>query len=359
MGQMSRGEFLDLAWQTVVAGVLAGCGVNRMPTPTLDRLPMERGGKVFPEINSFDKDKFSEPVVDHNLIPEIMGGDGIDKMNKSVAYLQRLSEALEGVEVEGNLPLSQFRINTSDNFPISIPYQTGVAGSDWRLAEVLHTMQTDIRNGKVKLEYDPSYDATIGTVNNFELITDTNGKHVLTRTGSTIVAYSSINKESRFYEDGNHFYRFITDLELAMLILHEYSHTLQGEMLAAFINADAGMMADLISGNTTIEKAVKEMEYLKNKEVSQAAGLVNEVVATHEAQANAVMLLGLRLLNNLNGGSHFPGSQRVDPSLTQMGLLRQVDPKVINLYAAFNDVVYAGHDATVKNWLVLARDVQL
>ncbi|CAN5279634.1 hypothetical protein BH10PAT1_BH10PAT1_2390 [soil metagenome] len=241
---------------------------------------------------AFIPGNYTEKIKENNLIPVEPGPND----NSEVVINRAINYLYKFKDAliknpDINLPISDYF--DLGQYPVTI-------SKDSKLSDIITSFQNEIDSGQTVVETTTD-DVMLGTINDFNNSSRT----------SNIGVGSSVFRPGLFTEE-NFNYSYFTDTELGLLILHEYVHARQGQAI--------------------FEKF-----------------LVNE------AQANAIDLLGLFLLNKLNNSTHFPGTSDLDPQPEQLKALQQIDPKIVNLYQKFLDTVMKTKNVDDPNWLALAK----
>lgn len=270
--------------------------------------------------------EFSDAITVHNLEPHVFNPEDTAEVRLQAAcgYLQRLSSALRTSEI--SLPkLQELRCDITSGYPIAlIP--------DYTLADVLDIMATELTpaNGKTILHYDESttpnaagWDPIAHTGNTLEF--DKNGK---LRRKTSITFRGHILTPDKHGDDN--LPRAYTDLELAIILIHEYAHGSQGEMffqgflitdtakdILSHTPIDIGTLNEHFFDYIQVESQRHQEDLMRQYIAGGGRDIEGTQVAFSEAQANALacgLLYCVNLLNEFKNGGHIPGSaHNLDP----------------------------------------------
>lgn len=337
--KLSRRDFLRLSAAAAGAVPLAACGVE---------IPVEIKGSVPGDYSQFIKEHELQPTVFTEYdSPET-------RKNMAVDFLKRYRDALrDKPRLRGN-SLAYFRINTTpDNYPISIP---NTDNASWTIYDVVNTFLTEIKKEKITFEYVSTQKKIAGTINSYENV---DGRW---RRKTKFVLGEDLMKQGKFHESDKIYYTRPTDAELAIILLHEYAHALQDEMILAYLNSDPNALASVGTDSNQVSTWVSQKVDEENDKMSKpfSASIPTEkqflLVKFNEAQANAAGYYFLYLLNQLNQSVHFPGTRRADPSGGDVKAIKKQHPGIhyVNLYTLFLTEVIEKQDALSPNWLIEA-----
>lgn len=358
---LSRRSFLKLG---LLGLALAACGRYIHPpdetslSPT--RLPITDPPSPSREIVGPVPGEYSQLIREKELQPTVFTDYDTPetRINMVVDYLKRYRDLLrDNPQLRGN-SLAYFRINTPDNYPISIP---NTDNDNWTLYDVVNTFITEVDNGKMTLEYDSTQKKIAGTRNSYENI---DGKW---RRKTKIALGKDFMSQGSFHESNKYIYTRPTDAELAIILFHEYAHALQDEMILAYLNIDPNALAGVgINSNQAaswvtqkVDEKNDDMRKQFSISVSSDSTLSPDqlfLVKFNEAQANAIGYYFLYSLNQLNQSAHFPGTRRADPSEDDQKAIIEQNPGIhfINLYNLFVDEVVSNNNALNSLWLMAA-----
>lgn len=289
---------------------------------------------------------FSETIRAARLVPELFDEKTAPevKLFRATSYMRRYVTALERQPQLRGKPLSTYLIN-KDNFPIAIPFSLG---SDWNIWEFMSNLIKDVDSGKVGIIHDPNAASLAGQRS--EMFLQQNGKWM--QKTATISFGDQLSIKTLFWENQNQFYGYRTDLDIALIIIHEYAHALQGHHLIDFININPDLRAVIGQSENRFHQNLDRLIVEKNAEIARKVNLVN--IKAHEAQANALSCMFLYSLNTLNQSRHFPGSVSWDPTPKHIEVMRrQGDSNYTSLYNLFEQNVLTGN-ALNRTWLQAA-----
>jgi hypothetical protein len=341
--QINRRQVLQmLALAGAGAGLsLVGCGEST-PIPPPNNLE-NNNNLVSRELSG----EYSDFIMTNKLVPKTImrleGENDKDYLQRQgeagLAYLGNFRDALSRSELRNNLlDLSDYRINSSENYPVSIP-------EDWDIVDVVNVFLADVQSGKTKIVGEPNYKGLLSTRNNFP-----KAGSEFSRT-STITIGTGLLGNGNFQQDNGDNYTHITDAEAAILLLHEFTHALQGEMALTLVK----------NAQVTVGSSAEMEQVVMNLDREKQAAMANQYgydAQFNELQANTVHLLFLNTLNELNGTDssasrpNFPGTALVDPSDIAVAQIQASgNPNFSNAYKAFTETVLTSKDALDPAWI--------
>lgn len=267
--------------------------------------------------------EYSTFIKEARLIPRVFSTESVqESIGMTLDYLRRYQDALSSrPELRGE-PLSSFRINTPDNYPVTIP-------QDWTLWHVVDELLQEIDLGKTRIIYD-GVAHLAGQRSRFAV---ENG--VIERKSEITIGKAVIDPNRQF-----------TEAELAYFLLHEHTHALQDER--AFSTT-----VDRFPQSVRVEEQIKthihNMASEQNKQLGERLGVRGQF---NEAQADVVGYFFIYLLNRLNNSKTFPGTSYIDPEPQYVAEVQKYDPSFINLYQFFVNSVIRNRNALDREWLV-------
>lgn len=354
---LSRRDFLKLSGLTAAwAALVAACGGN-MPTgvatavqpPTPTRLPPTEPQKPATEIKGPVPGDYSPFIKQHELQPTIFTEYDLPetRKNMTIDFLKRYRDALKDKQSLRGSPLTAYKINTSDNYPISIPNSVD---DNWTIYDVANTLITEIENGKTEIEYNPKQPIIAGTRNSYENIDGKFSRKTKISLGEKLMLQG-------FFHESDNYYTRPTDTELAIILLHEYAHALQDEMFLAFLTNKSDALAGVgLDGNKVASWITQKADEKNNEMRNNLSPDQLPLVKFNEAQANTVAYYFLYHLNQLNNSGHYPGTRRIDPYDIDVESIKQLPGQqdYVNLYKTFLEQVINTGDSLSLTWLIEA-----
>jgi hypothetical protein len=171
----------------------------------------------------------------------------------------------------------------------------------------------------------------------------------------------------------------MTDAEVALILIHEYFHSKQGDAYIALINEDPSLRKQIydtygeLSSDTigkAVDKLVDEDRQAFNIDFGGVIANAGEEIGAHnmglrttdlypaEAQANTGAYYILNQLNLLNDSTHLPGTSFQDPGQRQIAEIRMIQlarseiPNFDSLYKLCNQTAFASQNALDPRWLI-------
>lgn len=312
----------------VVKGSLLTQPLDNHFRSRVDRIPgaIEFTG-LFPE----DRFTFSPEIKSSQLIPTVfLNETTAERIDKSVALIRNLYTFLVHNPGAPNADLGLFKINDIVNFPIDLPSGT-------TLKDVLKRFNDDYMIGTVKFAPTPvvGADFHLGTIGNPIL---KNGRWVMT---SNVAINTIVVDERASQEEHSSAYYQTTDLQLALKMLHEYSHLLQDQGIVNQIMQDKNALT-MIGGDTNkIREVISQRATENARRIAASLNLTEMKTSPNEAQANSISQLLLNTLTVINRTDRFPGAETDDPY--------PVDPS--SLLRTFRNYVIKG-SAIDPGWIL-------
>lgn len=283
----------------------------------------------------------SDFVRKYNLTPrEFSGQIERERIDQSIRYLRNFAEACKKTPEFKSQILADLRIVDAYNYPISIPRE---AGHEWTLGDIVSTLLKNIDNGEVDVSYFPTLAATSGQVTDFIKVSNE-----WRRKTANIQIGADLFKGDFVDVDGST-YHGMTDADLATVIVHEFTHSLQDLETVLYPN---------VKNAANLEEFRNEFVKRRNEENDKAVsylGLNPDTVYANEAQANAMMCLFQNELERMNNNIRFPGTRRLDPLDDTVRAMQKDYPRFLNLYSEFKvDVIGSNQKAISPKWLEVA-----
>ena len=274
---------------------------------------------------------FSPDIKESGLAPYVFLNEPTQtRINYSISYLGRLHRLLTRKPEHRGPTLSSLAINSPQNFPIAF-------AKDATLFDVLEDFLKSQAFGTVSQDAKPIIGANfhLGTIGNPEL---RNGKWELK---AQTQFNTKVIDEKAITEDHGMAYYQTTDLQLALKLLHEFSHLKQDQGLMDEITKDAQAMPNIGQDPHKMREAIVNRAAQHKARIAREINLDPQTFAPNEAQANTVSQLALEVLNRVNGANRIPGVEDDDPyPQREDSLLRSFRVQVL------------GNHALDKRWLV-------
>lgn len=271
---------------------------------------------------------YSEFIKANNLTPREFSEEQKpeERIAQAVDFIRRYADVFSQNSEYSGKKLPEYRIVDGDNFPISIPNSPG---QEWTVVDVAKTLLNNLVSGQVVISYDEQLGGTAGQASSFIK----SGERWV-REQSRVAVSSNLMKKGVFKESESSAYESMTDADLAIIVLHEFTHGLQDLLVAEFVNSDSAALARAESDpqKFRVELDIKARE--RNAIVLDKAGIESPDFHTNESQANAVGCLFLHTLNKANLGT-LPGTRRLDPHDDQLIEMQRSNPNYLNLFKLF------------------------
>jgi hypothetical protein len=246
---------------------------------------------------------FSKDLKEAGLIPTVFQNETTqERIYKSVSYLGNLHRFLSKRPELRGPKLASLAINSSQNFPINIPeYAT--------IYDVLEDFLKSQMFGTVKLDPKPVAKANfhLGTSNSAEF-RDGMWQLVADTKFNTLVLDDREVKEA----SGTSYYQ-TTDLQLALKMLHEFSHYLQDKAIFQQIIGDDKLMQTIGRDPQKMSQAIATKVAEHKARIAREININPKDFAPNEAQANTISMQALETLNNINRTERVPGAEDDDP----------------------------------------------
>lgn len=265
---------------------------------TAERIPgfLELSGKL-PE------NWFNREMADAQLIPQVFENENTsERVSKATSYLERLrSYLLKNPHLEGP-KLAELGNNIPENFPIALIKEATVS-------DLLELFLTNQKSGQIQVNNNPIIGASfyLGTAGNPQH----NGKEWQI-TAQTWVNTLIIDEKQVQEQYGYARYQ-TTDLQVALKLIHEFSHFLQDKALMAEILNNTELMKQIGNDPAMMREAIGIKAQYHQDRIAQSIGLVGRNVSFNEAQANRNSMAVLEALRRVNGGNRVTGAEDDDP----------------------------------------------
>lgn len=337
---LTRREFLRKGAHALFAGTVCSLPFTYLffTAPS----PQPSSVSAAPEVqNTRSQRDFSPEIRSAGLVPhEFQDTESFtQRVNAAINYLQKFADYLGTNNTELPITLQQLLLDdSSGNFPIALPNQRNT-----NILDIVQLFLQDAKSGKLAIYYDPKYQGLLGQAT--ELGFDENSDQTRwQRKTSRIVIGPYLMQQ----------HNMITDVSLASLLLHEFTHSLQDLKLIELLNNSPERLEQAGKEPRKASQQIMELAQSFYQDLTKKAGFNPNVqlIQFNEAQANCIAYLFLYHINNLNHSTYFPGTDLQDPSEDMVKRVKVSDGNFINQYQFFIETVVKKANSLDKAWLL-------